>query len=382
MTNPEFKEFRIGDLFEIGTGSLIPSGQLVKGDIPRISAKSDNNGVLGYFDTAKIEGARHVENCITVNFFGSDGGIFYHAGKVSLEMKVHSLSISNHTMTKEEGVYIAAALSKSLKGYGYGNQLSSSKLKDGNMMVKLPVTTSGEPDFAYMADYIKQIQADYIKQIQADYIKQIQAYLQATGLTDTNLTEEERGALQGASQTKLFKLGDIFTVKSNPQLDKISFNFDTKKATYPYFTRSVLNNGIAGYVEYLDEEHKIKGNCLSVGMLGMEFFYMEKDFYAGQFTKHIRSIDFELTPKVALYFKSILDKANDLFKSVLIRDFEKVFNSYEVELPVVPDGELDLAYMETYIRATQKQVIDNLVKWNSDVASTILLFLLLKTYIP
>ncbi len=44
--------------------------------IPRISAKSDNNGILGYFDTTNIEHARHFQNFITVNFFGSDGGIF------------------------------------------------------------------------------------------------------------------------------------------------------------------------------------------------------------------------------------------------------------------------------------------------------------------
>lgn len=148
-------------------------------------------------------------------------------------------------------------------------------------------------------------------------------------------------------------------------MDKVSFKFGTKNATYPYFTRSVLNNGIAGYVEYLDEDHKIKGNCLSVGMLGMEFFYMENDFYAGQFTKHIRSKGFELTPLVALYFKPILDKSNDLFKSVLIRDFEKVFANHEVELPITPAGDLDTSYMENYIRATQKNVIENLARWNT-----------------
>ena len=76
----------------------------------------------------------------------------------------------------------------------------------------------------------------------------------------------------------------LFSVKSNPQLNKDSFSFG-ENAPYPYFTRTCLNNGIAGYVEYLDEEHKIKGESIAVGMLEMQFFYMQKDFYAGQFTK-------------------------------------------------------------------------------------------------
>lgn len=76
----------------------------------------------------------------------------------------------------------------------------------------------------------------------------------------------------------------LFSIKGNPQLNKDSFIF-TEEEKYPYFTRTVLNNGVSGYVEYLDEEHKISGNSIAVGMLGMQFFYMEKDFYAGQFTK-------------------------------------------------------------------------------------------------
>ncbi|MCT7027578.1 restriction endonuclease subunit S, partial [Salmonella enterica subsp. enterica serovar Minnesota] len=67
--------------------------------------------------------------------------------------------------------------------------------------------------------------------------------------------------------------GELFDVKSNPQLDKSSFVFtEDNENTYPYFTRTVLNNGIAGYVEYLDEDHKISGNSIAVGMLGMQFF--------------------------------------------------------------------------------------------------------------
>lgn len=74
----EWGEFRVGQIFEIGTGSLLPSGDLLKGDIPRISAKSDGNGILSYFNTEKNLSARHCENFITVNFFGADGGVFYH----------------------------------------------------------------------------------------------------------------------------------------------------------------------------------------------------------------------------------------------------------------------------------------------------------------
>lgn len=76
LAKVKWGEFKIGELFEIGTGSLIPSDKLFSGNIPRISAKSNNNGIIDFFDTVELTDARHFENFITVNFFGSDGGGF------------------------------------------------------------------------------------------------------------------------------------------------------------------------------------------------------------------------------------------------------------------------------------------------------------------
>ena len=119
-------------------------------------------------------------------------------------------------------------------------------------------------------------------------------------------------------------------------------------AEYPYFTRTVNNNGILGYVEYLDEEHLIKGNSIAVGMLGMQFFYIEHDFYAGQFTKTIFAKDFELTPQLGLFFISLFNQHQEELKSVLVRDFEDKFLSLEVVLPITHHF-IDTDYIEKYI---------------------------------
>ena len=124
-----------------------------------------------------------------------------------------------------------------------------------------------------------------------------------------------------------YKLGDLFEVKSNPQLDKSNFTF-SEYGKYPYFTRTIYNNGILGNVDYLDEEHKIQGECIAVGMLSMQFFYMQKDFYAGQFTKRLIPKDFVLNPRRAQFINSLLNKYSELFKSVLVRDFENKFINY------------------------------------------------------
>ena len=144
-----------------------------------------------------------------------------------------------------------------------------------------------------------------------------------------------------------FALGDLFEIKSNPQLDKGNFIF-SENGEYPYFTRTVFNNGILGKVEYLDEEHKIRGGCLAVGMIAMQFFYMEKDFYAGQFTKRAELKDFVLTPRLANYFITVLNKKQKIFQATLVRSFEKTFKTEKVQLPI-KNGQIDLDFMEKFV---------------------------------
>lgn len=150
-----------------------------------------------------------------------------------------------------------------------------------------------------------------------------------------------------------FKLGDLFEIKGNPQLNKDSFTFN-ENAKFPYFTRTAFNNGILGYVEYLDDDHKIEGNCLAVGMIAMQFFYMEKDFYAGQFTKRAIPKSFLLTQQIASYFISLLNKNQQRFQNVLVRDFENEFNKTIVKLPI-KKGQIDFDFMEYLISNLEKE---------------------------
>lgn len=209
--------------------------------------------------------------------------------------------------------------------------------------------------------------------------------------------ERERERVSGAPlKWREFKIGELFSVKSNPQLNKDSFEF-AENGEYPYFTRTCLNNGINGYVNYLDEEHKIKGNGLAVGMLGMQFFYMQKDFYAGQFTKTCYPKFERFNQKIAHFFIAYLNKQQSQFQAVLVRDFEKTFNETKILLPILPslrtseasvaihnkgvdchepngsrnddflenqNNQIAFEFMETFIKAVEKEVIKSVVLWS------------------
>lgn len=180
-----FKKFKIGELFKISTGSLLTSQELTQGKIPRISAKSDNNGILGYYDTLDNSNARHCKNFISVNFFGN---AFYHPYLASLEMKVHILKLKNYEFTKESGLFITSVINRIFANkFSYGNQLSSSKLRDENYIISLPVHKNGEIAFDFMESYIKELEYDRLKKLNE--------YLEITGLKDYTLTESEINAI-------------------------------------------------------------------------------------------------------------------------------------------------------------------------------------------
>lgn len=164
--------------------------------------------------------------------------------------------------------------------------------------------------------------------------------------------------IANGGEFKECKIGDFFLVEANPQLNKESFVFNNTNK-YPYFTRTMNNNGILGYVDYLDEEHKIKGNSIAVGMLGMRFFYMERDFYAGQFTKTIFPKFDGLNETNAQYFISWFNKLSTYLLSKLVRDFDFSFNDSKIELPII-NGKINLEFMETYISELERERISEL----------------------
>ena len=156
-------------------------------------------------------------------------------------------------------------------------------------------------------------------------------------------------------------MGELFVIRNNPQLDKVHFSF-SENAQYPYFTRTENNNGILGYVDYLDDNHLIKGNSLAIGMISMLFHYMSHDFYAGQFTKTAFPKFVGFIESIAFYFIALLFKFQKIYQGVLVRDFEQTFYDSIVSLPTL-NGEISFPYMESVIRELQDERISKLAEY-------------------
>ena len=150
-----WKEFRIGELFEVllAKGDIQPK-QVADGMIPLVSAGNEDNGIVSFIDAAG-DGVSEMfpAGCITVSMFGKafyQPECFYAVshGRINvLRSKIEFSSIV--------GAFLAACLSHVLGSkYDYATMCTQKKLV--NEEICLPVTSDGQPDWAFMEQYMQQ----------------------------------------------------------------------------------------------------------------------------------------------------------------------------------------------------------------------------------
>ncbi len=376
-------EFKLGDLFEIYTGSLLSQEDLAKGDIVRISVKSDNNGVYGHFDTLKNKKARHFENFISVNFFGN---CFYHPYLASVEMKVHVLKLKNRTLTKRIGLFLANQLNKCFYGqFTYGTQLSSSKLKHNNFKIQLPLKltantqTLDDIDFNFMEKFIAELEQCRLAELEQCRLAELEAYLKATGLSNTTLSHDEENALNlfngknsrgGNTPCGLtwqsFKLGDLFEIRPTKAYKLTNSHLFDSNAKNPVVTNSSLNNGISGYSSLEPTE---KGNQITYSdtTTSEGIFYQKRPFIGYSHVQGLYSLKYHefWNEKTLLYIVTA-------FKKVACGRFNygnkfnrKIASGMPIFLPTNQHGEIDFHFMHTLINALMKQTIQGVVQYSS-----------------
>lgn len=359
LAKVKWGEFKIGELFEIGTGSLIPSDKLFSGNIPRISAKSNNNGIIDFFDTVELTDARHFENFITVNFFGSDGGVFYHPYKASVEMKVHTLKIPNYEFTIRTGKFIASCLKLALNGFGYGNQLSSSKLRELDFKIQLPIQDN-KINFDFMESFIAELEAERIAELEA--------YLLATGLKDYNLTDEEQQALddfeKGEFEWKEFTFQSLFNnIVQGRRLKKD----DQISGNIPFVMAGITNTGVVNYIS--NPVARFPKNSITIDIFG-NTFYRNYDFGAGDDTGVYWNDEKNYSKQIMLYLATSMAKSlSGKFSYGKKLRSSQSFN-FKITLPEL-EKHINYTLIETFISAIQKLVIKDVVLYaDKKIATT------------
>lgn len=154
LDEKEWAEFRIGDLFEVSRPTARNKDNYQAGGVPFVASGSVNNGVMKLCAPLEDE-PLDKGGCITVS--PVDGSTFYQpmdflgrggAGSSILMLRSDKLDLYR-------GLFMSRAIQQTCSKYTYGHMGNKDSIKRERVM--LPVDDAGEPDYAYMEQYAKNM---------------------------------------------------------------------------------------------------------------------------------------------------------------------------------------------------------------------------------
>lgn len=153
-----------------------------------------------------------------------------------------------------------------------------------------------------------------------------------------------------------YKLGDLFDIRNT-----LSFNTDklVPGNDYDYVTRTSTNQGILQTTSFINKENINEAGVWSLGLLQMDFFYREREWYAGQFVRKIIP-KFPLTKNIILFFTTILNLQKPILLSVLVRKIDETFNNIKIKLPISANNDIDYNFMESLISKLEEERMSEL----------------------
>ncbi|MCI6474124.1 MAG: restriction endonuclease subunit S [Mucispirillum sp.] len=157
-----WKEFKIGDIFEIKRPQRRIYSDYEPGNIPFVSSGDYNNGVIGYVKP-KNSDIVDLGKCISIS--PVDGKALYQPtdflGRGGGGSSIFLLY--NKQLDKYNGIFIATIITRLLTKYEFKNMANSSTIINESLL--LPSDSFGMPDFDYMTKYMLAMKEKISKKI-------------------------------------------------------------------------------------------------------------------------------------------------------------------------------------------------------------------------
>lgn len=168
LNTDNWRYFRFDEIFVIKKGFYNKKPEHIeKGDIPFIGATASNNGITSLCDEITIEETSKTGDdnnvpieqkifkagSITVSNNGSIGYAFYQPERYTCTHDVNPLYLRNHHINPYIGLFLCTVIELDRYRWTYGRKWRPARMPSS--LIKLPVDSSGNPDWEFMESYIK-----------------------------------------------------------------------------------------------------------------------------------------------------------------------------------------------------------------------------------
>lgn len=395
------KEFVLADIAKLDNGNKMDKNKMTRKNpsVNFVSRTALNNGISDYVDKIKdIE--PFPAGCITLAFGGSVGSCFLQEEPFYTGQNVGVITLPEN-ITTEMKLYFITALEKKCKLYfhAFGNEINKHFKTD--LTVSLPVIESEDAKHVYTPDDINwQYMQDRIAELEQDRIVELDAYLKATGLNDYELTEDDKHILASKlrnedgkepvkeseplpegrwwKEGREFLIDDLFEIKKGRRLTKAN----QTPGKIPFIGSTETNNGITAYI---GQKPIFEENAITVSYNGSvgQVFYQEEPFWASDDVNVLYLKNHELNALLYCYIGTAIKKAGEKFSYSYKWNLKRMKETYiclpiqtdDSGKPVIdtsktysPKGYIpDWEYMEKYIKATEKEIIKEVVLYKDEV---------------
>ena len=341
-----WKEFRVGDLFDIHPTKAykLTNAQLLDdGEYPVIANSAYNNGIGGYSTQKPTESGNMVTFSDTVDantiFYQPDAFVGYPHVQ-GLYPLMYEDNWNKYTYSFFVSAFRGAAIAK---GFDYGNKFRRDIAIE--LMIKLPATSDGQPDWTYMESYMKQIMDESEKSLE-------------------NLQKaDDTKHLIDVSEWKRFHLYDdnLFDINMGTKLDKAKMT--EVNPTVNFVGRANANNGITTCVDAIDDIKPYEAGLMTLS-LGGEYlgscFIQDKPFYTSQNVIVLKP-KHKMSRYVKQYIATIIFRESQLHYKAFIDELNRhIKTDFSIPLPVDSNGNIDWDYMEQFMAYIEKRATNTL----------------------
>ncbi|MCL2082321.1 MAG: restriction endonuclease subunit S [Oscillospiraceae bacterium] len=318
-----WSDYTIGQLFVIKKGKRLRREDMSYGTTNYIGAIKENNGIRQLIDHEPI----FKPNCLTVNYNGSVGEVFYQSESFWASDDVNILYSKGWILNKYIGLFIATVIKANKYRFGYGRKWTIDKMKES--IISLPSSADGNPNFQFMEQYIKSLNHNPI----------------TTAINQTKILPLD------IKEWGEFLLGDLFRIKRGNRIIKNEDYFESSDESHCYkvITASAMNNGVDGYFD--------RWNC-SAGTLvcggeaaGMFATYQPDRCWVLDSSRIFVPLEgVKINVYVGMFLSAVFRKNQYRFSYGRKANPDKI-EKLIVKLPVTLQGTPDWHYMEQYIKS-------------------------------
>lgn len=354
METKNWKWFRYDEIFEIKHGfyNKKPDNN-PDGKIPFVGATDSNNGVTSYsdIDTIKTTSKTGDENnapledkifekCIAVTNNGSVGYAYYQDKLFTCTHDVNPIYLKGHQINKYIALFLCTVIEKDRFRWAYGRKWRPKRMPSS--LIKLPVNTSGNPDWQWIENYV---QNTLIPKLPQKTKKVWQRNFDTTPLSPNKLQLKTK-------EWQWFTIDDgtknsLFSVAAG----KYHYPSEYSNGNTPYLSATAVNNGVGNKID-LDAE--FEGNVVTTEKVGCTSFYQPKPFCATSDVNIITCKRHKINPYIGLFLASVID-FNENFRWTYGRQCRVGdTKAIRIKLPATKNAqgeyEPDWQWMEDYIK--------------------------------